>query len=840
MVGVVYFGVAKLGLYFSSGNDIVSAVWPPSGVALTAVFMFGYRVVPGIAVGALVANATGDSSLSVAAGIALGNAVSSSAAAFMLDRSGFDPNLRRIRDVVSLTLLGSAASTAINATIGVADLWAHGLVSADDLWSFWRVWWLGDLTGVLLCAPPLMLLLAPGPRQPMAIKRLAEGSVLLGLLAAATILVMDRDVSLAYPVFPLLVLSAMRFRQPGAVLAALIVSVVGVYFTANGEGPFVGGSPAVELLRAQLFVAIAAMTALMVAAMRTEWERAEDAIARLASSERDLAEAQRLARIGSWSWEIHPGLIVWSEELFRIFGLPPAETGPTTAEYLQLIHEDDRENLADTIRKAATTTRPFHLEHRIVRPDGEVRVLDCHGRVSCDADGNPKTVLGTAQDVTERRQAEDRLSYLAMHDPLTGLANRTLFLDRLDKALERAERSRDLVAVLFCDIDDFKNVNDRLGHEVGDQLLSALPSRLRAAVRPGDTVARFGGDEFVILCEPPIDEDQAVSMTQSLGRAFSEPITAAGLVHRLTASIGIVLADPGSTTAGETLRDADAAMYRAKAKGRGRFSVFDDHLRQGLMARIRLESDLREAVSEDQLELRYQPYYSIATGRPISAEALLRWRHPERGILEPDEFIGVAERYGLIEELGSWALRQACADAAAWTAADGDHPPVGVSVNISAKQASDANLPSLVETALAESGLAPERLSIEITESALLDQGPVPIENMARLRDLGVQLVLDDFGTGYSSLSYLKRISFDVLKIDQGFIDGLARSEEDTAIVEAIISMCAKLGIEVVAEGVETAEQLDWLRARDCQYAQGFLLTPPLTPPELRRQLGVS
>ena len=577
-VAVAYFAVAKLGLTFAADSDIVSAVWPPSGVALAAVVVLGYRVWPAIAIGALLANATGDSSIAVATGIACGNALAAVSAGLMLSRARFDPHLGRIRDVVALALLGAAASTAINATIGTSALWIDGVASPGTLWEFWRVWWLGDLTGVLLVAPPL-LLLAAGRGAPLPRARIAEASVLVAALVAVTIVVLNGRVTVAYPVFPLIILASMRFRQAGGVVAALVVSSLAVYFTAHGEGPFVGGSSAIELLRAQLFVAVAALTALLVAAMRTEWERSEGALARLGESERALAEAQELAHIGSWEWDVDADRISWSPELYRILGVERAAVDVTYDAYMRLVHADDRERFDQAVRASIEQGTPFHVEHRALRPDGEERVLDCHGRLLRDTRGGLVKMLGTAQDVTGQRLAEQQLEHQALHDALTGLPNRALFLDRLEHALTAAQRPGAIVAVFFCDVDDFKDVNDGFGHDTGDRLLVALPPRLREALRPADTLARFGGDEFVILCEHLGSEMSAIGIAKRLIDVLSRPLEIDGRSHAVSVSIGMALVEGGKAAPGDLLRDADAAMYKAKAAGKNRHVVFDESMR---------------------------------------------------------------------------------------------------------------------------------------------------------------------------------------------------------------------------------------------------------------------
>lgn len=830
LVGLAYFAVAKLGLSFSEGNAIVSAVWPPSGVALAAAIVFGPRVAPAIFLAAVLSNATGDSTVPTAIGIATGNAVAAVTGALLLARVGFEPTLRRMRDVIALAILGAAVSTAVNATIGTTTLLVAGVADPDNLWAFWRVWWLGDLTGVLLVAPPLLLLLTAhrsrrSGRRDAA--RIAEASLLAAALVAVMLIVLNQGVTLAFPIFPLIVLAAMRFGQAGAVTSAFVVSAIAVAYTANGEGPFTGGAPDMDLLRAQVFVGLAALTGLLVAAMRSEWERAEDALARLEVSEHALAEAQQLARIGSWEWEVDTDRVVWSDELYRIYGIEPDGFDGRYGNYLEHVHPDDRGLVGGEIARVLREPGPFRFEHRVIRPDGEVRIVDGRGRVVVGADGRVERMLGTTQDVTEQRAAEQLLEHQALHDPLTGLPNRALFLDRLQHALTRARRPGSSLAVYFCDVDDFKDVNDSLGHDAGDELLVALPPRLREGLRAGDTVARFGGDEFVILCEDLDSEGEAIRIAERIGAAFALPFELDGRPHHLSVSVGVVFVKGGEAGAAEVLRDADAAMYRAKGGGKGRFELFDAQMRASLVARLQTEADLRRALENGELRLHYQPVADLADGRLVGAEALVRWQHPERGLLAPAEFIAIAEDSGLIAPLGAWVLEEACRQALAWGGGR------FVSVNLSPRQLSHSDVPALLERALAETGVDPALLELEITENVLMEQSAGALATLRQLKAMGVRLMLDDFGTGWSSLAYLKRFPLDGLKIDREFVDGLGSEPEDTAIVAAVLSMAAALELDVIAEGVETEAQLAWLRERGCGLAQGFLLGRPMPAQEL-------
>jgi len=842
LVAIAYFAVAKLGLSFSEGHAIVSAVWPPSGVGLAAAIVFGPRVAPAIFLAAVASNATGDSSLPSAVGIAAGNALAAVTGALLLARAGFVPSLRRMRDVIALAILGAALSTAINATIGTATLLAANVADPHNLWAFWRVWWLGDLTGVLLVAPPLLLLAAREDGNAWGVGRLrdgariAEASLLAAALVSVMLVVLHEGVTLAFPIFPLIVLAAMRFGQAGAVTAALVVSTIAVAYTANGKGPFTGGAPDMDLLSAQVFVGLAALTGLLVASMRSEWERAEDALARLEESESALAEAQRLAGIGSWDWDVVADQVVWSDELYRIVGVERGRFELGFDSYLALAHPDDRELLRREVETALRTTAPLHFEHRVVRPSGEVRTIDTRGRVELDADNRVVRMTGTGQDVTERRAAERLLEHQALHDPLTGLPNRALFLDRLQHALARARRPGTSLAVYFCDVDDFKDVNDSLGHDAGDGLLIALPPRLREGLRAGDTVARFGGDEFVILCEELGSEGEAIRIAERIGEAFALPFELDGRPHHLSVSVGVVFARGGEATAAEVLRDADAAMYRAKGRGKGRFELFDAQMRASLVARLQTESDLRRALEQRELLLHWQPVAALGAQADddafVGAEALVRWQHPQRGLLAPAAFIAVAEDSGLIAPLGAWVLEEACRQALAW---EGRRI---ASVNLSPRQLSHSDVPALLERALEETGVDPGLLELEITENVLMEQSAGALSTLRRLKAMGARLVLDDFGTGWSSLAYLKRFPLDGLKIDREFVAGLGSSAEDTAIVAAVLSMAQELELTVTAEGVETDAQLAWLRARGCGCAQGYLLGRPAPAEQLAELRG--
>jgi diguanylate cyclase (GGDEF)-like protein/PAS domain S-box-containing protein len=434
------------------------------------------------------------------------------------------------------------------------------------------------------------------------------------------------------------------------------------------------------------------------------------------------------------------------------------------------------------------------------------------------------TVASQLGTVIERKRAQERLAHQALHDPLTELPNRALFLDRLALALARLRRRRSSMAVLFADVDRFKVVNDSLGHDAGDRLLVALSRRLRDVLRPGDTLARFGGDEFAVLCED-VPEADVIGIAERMTDALAEPFTVGGREVFVSMSVGIAVARDPDQRPAALLRDADAAMYLAKDRGRARFEVFDEAMRDESTERLLLENALRRAPERGELRALYQPIVRLVDGTMVAAEALVRWVHPERGLLEASQFVPLAEETGIIVPVGGWVLEEACRQAATWPG-NGDAP--AVSVNLSARQLSRPDLVDLVAHALRESGLNPDRLWLEITESVLMEDADTAVAALERLRALGAHLSVDDFGTGYSSLAYLRRFPVDSLKVDRSFVAGLGQDPEDSAIVEAVVSMAHSLHLSVVAEGVETLEQLTRLRELGCELAQGFYFAAPV------------
>ncbi len=540
-----------------------------------------------------------------------------------------------------------------------------------------------------------------------------------------------------------------------------------------------------------------------------------------------LATAQRIARLGSWDIDLVTGRLDWSRELYEIYGMTPGANAPKQDELWKHDHPDDAQQVLRTVSRARYNRTQYNLDHRIVRLDGETRWVQEQGEYAYDSAGKPNRFIGTMLDITERKRAEERVEYLAGHDQVTGLPNYTLLLDRLRQSLVQAHRDGSAVAVAYLDVDRFKGVNDAVGYDAGDEVLQEIARRLQVSVLPSDSVSRAGGDEFIIIL-PDIEKSIDIGgRARNILRVFESPFQAGNREFHFTASMGISVFPSDIGDASQLIRNADMAMYQGKGKAGNNFQFFSAEMHERTIRRLSLERDLRHAIENDELFLVYQPIVEARTHALTAVEALVRWQPTGKPIVGPAEFIPIAEDTGLIVSIGEWIIRQACRQWRAWC--DSGVRPVRMAANISGKQLESPDFIPTLKNALADAKMAAEFLDLEITETVLMTQAALP--TLDSLKALGLRLVIDDFGTGFSSLAYLKRMPIECLKIDQSFVAYAQTGRAaDVPISTAIIAIARNLGLQVVAEGIETETQASLLRDLGCDLLQGYYFAVPSAP----------
>lgn len=549
----------------------------------------------------------------------------------------------------------------------------------------------------------------------------------------------------------------------------------------------------------------------------------------LLQSEERYALAAAAANDGLWDWKFDSGEVYYSPRWKAMLGLGDREVPPCIASWFDLVARDDLEGLRTAIAMHVTSKRNY-LEHefRMTAANGELVWMQVRGLAVRNEEGRSTRLVGSMTDITARKRAEHQLLFDAFHDGLTGLPNRTLLLDRVGQALDRNRgATAQHFAILNIDLDRFKSINDAMGNTVGDEILKVIAQRLDAYRRVGDTVARLSADEFAMLLDNVDDAATTLTVAEELSRAITRPVNIEGQDIVLTASIGIALSITKYERAEDMLRDASLAMYRAKSGGRARIDVFDVLLRRQAMTTMRVESDLRAAIEHDQLRLYYQPIINLQTGRIAGFEALMRWLHPDRGLVSPAEFIPLAEESGLIVPMGNWAMCQAVGQLARWQKSFPGDEELFMSVNVSSRQFDGDDLIKRVRQCLDRSGITPSTLKLELTESLLMQDPTKARTAMEAIRAMDVRLSIDDFGTGYSSLSYLHQFPVDTLKIDRSFVQALSSGQGNSAIVQVINTLANILGMDAIAEGIENEVEASFLREIRCKYGQGFLFAKP-------------
>lgn len=555
----------------------------------------------------------------------------------------------------------------------------------------------------------------------------------------------------------------------------------------------------------------------------------KDKEAQLSETERFLRLSQKYGGIGTWQVDFLTNTKVWSEAITEQLGFPDLAK-PTWDDYVAAIHPDDREYVLKKVAASINEDKTLDVEYRIIDTHTKIRWMRSIGKAHLDPTGNV-IMQGTIQEITKQKHAEQEIEDLAYYDPLTHLPNRRLMIDRIQHAMAASSRSSNQAALMFLDLDNFKTLNDTLGHDMGDVLLQQVAGRLSCSIRQDDTVSRFGGDEFVVLLQglsaQPIEAAaQAEDIAKKILYSINMPYRLASNNYTSTTSIGIAMFGGQHTEVKDLLKKADIAMYQAKQDGRNALRFFDPHMQTAITERAELEKELNQAIEEQQFQLYYQVQMDSALC-PLGAEALIRWVHPQRGSISPLNFIPLAEKNGAILKIGQWVLNTACQQLNIWQQ-DPDTSDLTLSVNVSAKEFHEADFISHCIMTIQQHRINPARLKLELTESLLLDDIDTTIAKITSLAEIGIQFSLDDFGTGYSSLQYLKKLPLNQLKIDKSFVDNLVTDRNDQAIVRTIIAMADSLGLSVIAEGVETKEQQQRLLTEGCNHYQGYLFSKPL------------
>lgn len=576
--------------------------------------------------------------------------------------------------------------------------------------------------------------------------------------------------------------------------------------------------------------------------------------AELRENEKHLAEAQRIGSLGHWTWDFSNDVVRYSDQIEVIFGAEISNQLSMSEVLLRFIHPEDNARVNDIVNSALERKKGFEVEYKIIRPGkNEERILHQAAKVVLDNDGNGMRMIGTIQDITDLQNAEEH-RFLAYYDSVTSLPNRAYLREHIEKALINAQRNDSTMAILFVDLDHFKRVNDNFGHSAGDELLKAVGHRLKTCLRDtdvisqephstlltsttmteGNTLARFGGDEFVIVVTDLNTIEEAKDIPQRIITSLSQSFTIQDHEIHIGASIGISIYPTHGKDMETLLMHADVAMYKSKEQGRQNYSFYTESMKDNMYKSYSLEQDLRKAVEQEELALHYQPKFNLKTEQITGVEALIRWHHPTNGLISPAEFIPLAEESGLILTIGEWVLRTACAQAKAWQRTG--LSSLCVAVNVSAKQLKENRFSDMVDKILRDTGLDPQYLELEITEGILVEDTETSSQLLTNLKNIGVKISLDDFGTGYSSLSYLNRFPFDSLKIDRSFVKNITHDDENSALTAGIIALSHSLNLLVVAEGVETREQLEFMRKHECDEIQGYYYSLPLSVDDFSEQ----
>ena len=843
-VALLYVALAYLSLRFLSINGRTSVAWLPGGMALAVLLMYGKRFAWSVLLGQLAFIMLGGGSIGPAIAISTGNALAALVGAWLMTRRGqFDPTLPSLQDFGALIVLAGGVASLIAALVGVATTLVFGRPVQADLLQNLLSWWVGDLVGILLVTPLFLIWRRP-PAGWLQARRLAEVCLLLGLaFLVGQVVFMGwlgawfDPLAKGYWMFVLVAVATVRLGRHGVVLLLLMAGIQGLVGALQGVGLFADAVAQSRLANYWLYVVALSGFGMAGATYFDQLKRMQSELAQRGESYyRQFSDNSTLMML----LDPNGRILDANPAALRFYGYAKDRF---LAMQISDISQRSAIAILETLGVAAQADgSQFESRHRLA--DGSLRDVSIS---SSPIKVGERHVLHTIVfDITDRKRAEAEIQNLAFFDPLTHLPNRRLLLDRLQQALAGSARSQRKGALLFIDLDNFKALNDTYGHALGDVLLQQAAQRLSDCIRQGDTVARLGGDEFVVMlkdlsADPTEATDQVASVGAKVLNALKLPYQLGGVQHHSSASVGITLfgageegeesdARGGSGNSGPNSVDAlfkraDLALYQAKATGRNTLRFFQPTMQAAVDARAELEADLRQGLQNGQFVLYYQAQVN-AQGQLTGAEVLARWPHPKRGMVPPVQFIGLAEDTGLILPLGHWVLETACQQLAAW-AGRRETQHLTLSVNVSVRQFHQPGFVQEVLEVIRTTGASANRLKIELTESLLVDNVDDIIAKMDALKAQGVGFSLDDFGTGYSSLSYLKRLPLDQLKIDQSFVRDALTDPNDAAIAKTIVALGQSLGLTVIAEGVETQAQRDFLWENGCNAYQGYFFGRP-------------
>jgi len=876
LLAVVYFAAAKVSLLLAIPPGYATAVWPPSGIALAAALALGNRVWPGIWIGAALVNLTVESSWPASVLIGTGNTLEALAGATLVRRFiGVPYRFERGEDVVKFIAL-SALSASVAATVGTMPLvFGHPLPS-PQVFANWWTWWQGDVSGIVVVAPLILSWSARDAEIPQPAGKLEAVCFVLSLLAVMSAVFGYGSQTTSPYQWPFLILlfviwAAFRFDQRGVTATIAAVCAIVVAFTVEKRGPFALSSLSESLLLMLGFISIVVTTGLVLSAVLRERGRATEELRRKRdelesrvrertvdleranrSLKEDIAE-RKTAESRLQESEMRFRLVIDSVTDYAIIMLDPRgyiASWNAGAERIKGYRAEEIIGQHFTRFYPAEDVARGKPQHGLETASAEGRFEDEGWRLRKDGTRFWANVVITAlrdesgalrgfgkvtRDLTERRRSEERLAYLAQNDTLTRLPNRHMLHDRLVQMLAQAPQDGRLIGCMYIDLDRFKYVNDTFGHAIGDLLLIQVGERLQKCVRSTDVIGRLGGDEFAAVLASLARSEDAGLVAQKVNAALSAKFDLDGHETYISASIGIAIYPRDGGDADLLLKNADAAMYRAKEQGRNNHQFYLPEMDKA-SRRLQLDARLRGALERNEFLLHYQPKADLATGSISGFEALLRWQDPQQGLVSPAQFIPILEDTGLIVPVGEWVLRTVCAQIKEWQKQG--IKPRPVSVNVSARQFQQKNLDAVIARIIRDAGIDPSLIEIELTESLLMKDAEETVRVLTSLKASGVTLSVDDFGTGYSSLAYLRRFPLDELKIDGSFVRDATTEPEDAEIIVAIISLAHNLKLKVVAEGVETEAQLRFLRSHGCEEMQGYYFARPQSPENCTRLLA--